>query len=150
MPALIDTGLASRSILDADTAHQLFDLSPDSPGAVPMGTMGGSNRKIFGWTFKTLEIGGITVDTPRLEVIPDQMGKGNKEDIAADSHIRRITQGMQPTMLIGMNVLRKLHLYIAFKERKLYVTAGSDQTTQRAASGTRWPPARRPATETGA
>lgn len=37
---------------------------------------------------------------------------------------------MRPTMLIGMNVLHKLHLYIAFKERKLYVTAGSDQTTQ--------------------
>ena len=73
------------------------------------------------------------MDTPRLVVIPDQMGKGNKEDIAADSHIQRITQGMQPTMLIGMDTLRKLHLYIAFKEKKLYLTAGSDQTTQRPA-----------------
>ena len=130
MTALVDTG-AGRSTLDAGTAHQLFDLSVDSPGAVPMGTMGSNNQKVFGWTFKTLEIGGITVRDPHMEVIPALMGKKNNEDIAADSHIRRITDGIQPTMLIGMDTLRKLHLYIAFKERKLYLTAGSDQTTER-------------------
>ena len=130
MPALVDTG-SSYSTLDGATAHQLYDLSADSPGAVPMGTMGSDSHKVFGWTFKTLEIGGITIHDPHMRVIPELMGKKNNEDIEADSHIRRITDGMQPTMLIGMDTLRKLHLYIAFKERKLYLTAGSDQTTER-------------------
>lgn len=143
VPALIDTG-ASSSTLDANTARQLFDLTPDSPGAVPLGTMGRGDAKTFGWTFKTLELGGITVDNPRVRVIPSLMGKGNRDDIAADSHIRRNTDGMQPTMLIGMDVLRKLHLYIAFKENKLYVTAGSDQVTQRGPAT----PAATPAAET--
>jgi len=30
-----------------------------------------------------------------------------------------------PDMIIGMNVLRRLHLYIAFGEAKLYVTDAS-------------------------
>jgi predicted aspartyl protease len=130
MTAMIDTG-ASGSTLDAATARQLFDLTPETPGAVPLGVMGASNRKIFGWAFKTLEIGGLTIRDPHLRVIPELMGKNDDSNIAADSHIRRITDGMQPTMLIGMNTLRKLHMYIAFKEHKLYLTAGSDQVTQR-------------------
>jgi predicted aspartyl protease len=123
--AIVDTG-ATFSTLDAGTAHQLFDLSPDSPGAVkPEKAILGS--KEFVWTFKTLEIGGITVSNPKMHVIPALMGKKGQDDIAADSHVRRITDGMQPTMLIGMDILRKLHLYIAFKEQKLYVTPASDQ-----------------------
>jgi hypothetical protein len=143
MTALVDTG-ASSSTLDAGTAHQLFDLSPDTPGAVEDGTMGARNQKVFRWTFKTLQLGGLTIYDPKMRVLPDLMGKGDSSTIAADSHIRRITDGMQPTMLIGMDVLRRLHMYIAFKEGKLYLTAGSDQTTDRspaaAAAGASAPP----------
>lgn len=133
MTAVVDTG-AGNSTLDASTAHALFDLGPDSPGAVPLGTMGSDSHKVFGYTFKMLSIGGITINNPRLAVVPELMGKKTKDDIAADSHIRvrRELENMEPTMLIGMNTLRKLHLYIAFKEQKLYITAGSDQTTQKA------------------
>jgi predicted aspartyl protease len=124
--ATVDTG-ATSSTLDAAAAHQLFDLSPDSPGAVPLGTMGDDTHKVFGWTFKTLEIGGITVTNPKMRIIPDLVGKKGSDNLTADSRVRRISDGMQPTMLIGMDVLRKLHLYIAFKEKKLYVTPASDQ-----------------------
>jgi len=125
--ATIDTG-ATSSTLDADTAHQLFDLTPDSPGAVPLGTMGNDSHKVFGWTFKTLEIGGIKINNPRMRVIPDLVAKGNKDDVSADSHIRMRSaiESMGFTMLIGMDILRKLHLYIASKEGKLYVTPASD------------------------
>ena len=133
IPATLDTG-ATSSTLDAATAHQLFDVSPDSPGAKPLGTMGPNGGKVFGWTFKTLEVGGITIDDPHLRILPALMGRGDNSTLTADSHIRRITDGMQPTMLIGMDTLRKLHLYIAVKEKKLYVTAGSDQVTQRGAA----------------
>ncbi len=130
MTAMIDTG-AGGTTLDAGTASQLFGLTPESPGAAALGTMGANNRKVFGWAFKTLEIGGLTIRDPHMRVIPELMGKNDDSNIAADSHIRRITDGLQPTMLIGMSTLRKLHMYIAFKERKLYLTAGSDQVTQR-------------------
>jgi hypothetical protein len=38
-----------------------------------------------------------------------------------------------PQVIIGMNVLRKLHIYIAYKEQKLYVTPAApaaDTTAQ--------------------
>jgi hypothetical protein len=31
----------------------------------------------------------------------------------------------QPKMILGMGVLRQLHLFIAYKERNIYVTAAS-------------------------
>jgi predicted aspartyl protease len=123
--AVIDSG-ATGSTLDSATARQLFDLTADTPGAVPLGTMGADSHKVFGWTFKTLEIGGIKISYPRMRVIPDLVGKNVSDDVRADSHIVRNTQGMGFTMLIGMDVLRKLHLYIAAKEGKLYVTPASD------------------------
>jgi hypothetical protein len=122
--ATIDTG-ATGTTLNEDTAHALFNLTADSPGAVPLGTMGNTNRKMFGWTFKTLDIGGITVTNPRIRIIPDLVGGRGRDTLAADSHIQRITDNLAPTMLIGMDVLKELHIYVAFKEKKLYVTAAA-------------------------
>lgn len=122
--ATIDTG-ATGTTLHEDTARALFGLTPDSPGAVPLGTMGKTEKKVFGWTFKTLTMGGITITNPRVRVIPDLVGGRGMDTLAADSHVRRITDNMAPTMLIGMDVLRQLRVYIASKEKKLYVTAAT-------------------------
>ena len=122
--ATVDTG-ATSTTLNENTARSLFDLTPDSPGAVPLGTMGNSNRKVFGWTFKTLAIGGITVTNPRIRVIPDLIGGRSTDTLEADSRVRRVTDNMAPTMLIGMDILKELRVYIASKEKKLYVTAAS-------------------------
>lgn len=40
----------------------------------------------------------------------------------------------QPDLILGMDVLRKLHIYIATKENKLYVSDASIQTPEAAAS----------------
>jgi hypothetical protein len=34
-----------------------------------------------------------------------------------------------PVMLIGMNILSKLRLYIAFSENKIYITPASNPST---------------------
>jgi predicted aspartyl protease len=121
--ATVDTG-ATRTTLNDDAARELFDLSPDSAGAVPMGTMDGNpSHKVFGWVFKKLEIGDISVTNPSLAVIPNLVGKNGQDTLAADSRVRRITDGKAPSMLLGMDILSKLHLYIAYKEQNLYVTS---------------------------
>jgi hypothetical protein len=52
--AKVDTGQV-RTTLDADTARELFSLTPDSPGAVPLGTIAGEpDHKIFGWVLRNL------------------------------------------------------------------------------------------------
>jgi predicted aspartyl protease len=67
---------------------------------------------LFGWTdggdkkpvFKSLTIQGVTINNPDVIVIPSShMGTGDQ-------------------MIVGMDVLRRLRLYIAYKEQTLYVT----------------------------
>jgi hypothetical protein len=41
---------------------------------------------------------------------------------------RKAGDPLSPDITIGMNVLRKLHLYFAFGERMLYVSAAASQT----------------------
>jgi hypothetical protein len=109
--------------MDADTAHQLFQLTADSPGAVPLGTLDGNlAHRVYGYTFKTLTIGGLTIRSPRMRVIPDLVGTKGTETVQADSHIVRRTDHTLPAIRLGMNVLGRLHLYLAAKEHKLYIT----------------------------
>jgi hypothetical protein len=46
------------------------------------------------------------------------------ESVGAETRIRQ-ADSATPDLLIGMDVLSNLHIYIAYKERKLYVTAAS-------------------------
>jgi hypothetical protein len=55
-------------------------------------------------------------------MMPDLLGTKSSEMIQADSHIQRRTDDRLPTMRIGMDILRNLHLYIATNEQKLYLT----------------------------
>lgn len=63
--------------------------------------------------FHNLTFGGVTVVNPLFVVKPVPMG------------VRRAGDPASPDITIGMNVLRKLHLYFAFGERMLYVSASS-------------------------
>jgi predicted aspartyl protease len=125
--AVINTGNANTT-LDADTAHQLFDLTADSAGTVPMGTMNGNaSQRVYGYTFKTLAIGGLTISSPRITILPDLMGKQGTDTVRADSRIVRYTDHRLPTVRLGMDMLRRLHVYIAAKENKVYLTLAADQ-----------------------
>jgi hypothetical protein len=122
MPATIDTNLA-QTTLDADTAHALFDLTADSPGVVQLGSMDGTQtHRRFGYVFKTLSFGGVTLHDPHIMMVPNLLGSKSSETIQADSRIQRRSDDRLATMRIGMDILRNLHLYIATKEQKLYLT----------------------------
>ncbi len=118
--AEVDT-FTPDTILDADTARSLFRLAADTPGAVPMGQLDPSHP-MFGWTFKELKIGGITITNPRLRVMPDLVGTRSQDTLRADSRVLRRTDNFQPSLRLGMDVLRQMHLYLAIRENKLYIT----------------------------
>lgn len=121
--AEIDT-IVSQSILDADTAKSVFGLTPDSQGAVPLGALDANPaHRIFGWTFKELKIGGLTITNQRMQVVPDLVGTKSRDTLRADSRLVRRTDNFHPSMRLGMDLLRRLHLYLAVKEGKLYLTA---------------------------
>jgi hypothetical protein len=120
--AEIDT-IEPTSILDADTARALFDLSPDSQGAAPLGALDNNPaHRIFGWSFKELKVGGLTITNPKMRVVPDLIGTKAQNTLKANSRLQRRTDNFEPSMRLGMDVLGQLHLYLAAKERKIYFT----------------------------
>ncbi len=56
-------------------------------------------------------------------ILPDLTN--SKGVVSTGSHLS--DAGMLPEIKVGMDVLAKLHLYIAFKERKLYITPADDK-----------------------
>lgn len=102
--AIFDTG-APFSWLSFDTARDIFGIDPKSPDLKKTDVMPHAAR----YPFKTLQLGELTVQNPDFVMVPD-------ED-APDS------LGLHA--LIGMNIIRTLHLYIAYHEQMLYVSAAS-------------------------
>jgi hypothetical protein len=121
--AVINTG-APNSTISAGVADRVFDVTASSTGAVPLGPAGGdSKNKRFGYVFHTLSFDGITVTNPHVVVIPDLMGSKDPDNsYATGSRVQRVDDGLGPELTVGMDVLRRLHLYIAYGERKLYIT----------------------------
>lgn len=98
--AIIDTG-SSRSVMSLESAVDLFKLDAKALAA-------NHNR----YEFKTLQLNGVTVNNPNIVLVPDDKSK--------------VMGGFrEPEMLLGIGVLRQLHLLIAFKERAIYVTPAS-------------------------
>lgn len=121
MEALIDTG-ASRSLLRLDEADAVLKRPVRSSELVHVGTGTDNGFDLYKYPFKLLTIGGIAVQNPDLLIATDKLG-----DVRQPEEIDRNGEDAlhAPPLILGMNVLRKLHLYIAYKEEMLYAT-GAD------------------------
>ncbi len=118
--AILDTG-ASETFLGLPTASELFDLTPDSPGVKPDGTVSTTDwtqLDAYSYRFKTLELGGITFRNPNLILVPTPK-LGREQPIGGHADV---VLGHRPDLIIGVNEIAKLHLYIAYDERVIYLT----------------------------
>jgi len=62
----------------------------------------------YSYTFKTLNFDGVTVQNPKVWFISQKYSK--------DPDYK---------MLLGMNVIRQLHMFISYKEKMLYITSAT-------------------------
>jgi predicted aspartyl protease len=125
--AVIDTG-ATDSTLFIDEARRLFDLTMGSDDTPENGVLNGDDTlKTYGHTFKTLSFGDVTVNNPKLTLIPNAIGRNLDKTPLVSGHTKSEKDLISiQDMLIGMDVLRKLHVYFAFGERKMYVSPASE------------------------
>jgi len=121
--ALIDTG-SPRSTISAATAEYVFHITANTPGAVPLGTVANDpNHRILGYEFGNLAFEGVSVSHPRFAVIPDLVGsKDPSNEFKTGSRVQKVDDHIGPEITIGMDVLRELHLYVATREHRLYIT----------------------------
>ena len=116
---VLDTG-AANTTLSLQIARQVFDIDTDAP---TVEKISGSGRDtVYRTHFKTLAAGGISIAAPRIYLVRDALADRLRED-AADTHHLMPLLTRTPQLILGMDVLRKLHLYIAYHESKLYITA---------------------------
>jgi predicted aspartyl protease len=105
--AALDTG-SSRSLMSLELAKSLFDIDGKDPKLTPV--KGNAGAPAFHYPFATLSMHDVTVHNPDIVLVSD-----------AVSHL----PDDAPKLILGMGILRQLHLYIAYKERKVYVSSAS-------------------------
>lgn len=123
--AMIDTG-ASNTTLTIAEAKRVFGITADTPGDKQIYEDRG--EKAFEHVFQKLSFEGLEVGNPHIAIIPDKTGSRDpNNDFVTGSRVHRVDDrdATDPVMLIGMNILSKLRLYIAFSENKIYITPAS-------------------------
>jgi predicted aspartyl protease len=104
---VLDTG-STNSIMNRDFAHDLFDWSENDPRIKLVrendNINGGSATSVYTFPFQTLAFESVTVNNPKISMVP-------KEHFMQDKSI-----------VLGLNVLRQLHFFIAYQDDTLYIT----------------------------
>lgn len=130
--ATLDTGAYSTTV-NLSYAEEKMGLTPTSPGVTTNGALAHTHGSVTYHTrFKTLTFGddatgSLTMANPESDLIANFMGNS---DVAGEQRTgsklpSRHESVVLPDMLLGMNVLRHLHIYIAYGEQKLYITPAS-------------------------
>lgn len=121
--AMIDTG-ASWTTMPSERASFRFDLGSSSPGVTPADglTIDAQLMPASAYSFHTLKIGNITVSNPKI-LLADFYTDPRR---ATGSHFARGPL-LLPDLIIGMNILKSLHLYLAYDEGTLYYTPAQPQ-----------------------
>jgi predicted aspartyl protease len=89
----IDTG-SDASYMTTSDAQRLFGLNIAGLTRLDRGT--DTADATYTYTFKALDLHGISVQNPKIVLMPDKLGDPN-----------------EPELIVGMSILRKLHLYVA-------------------------------------
>jgi len=105
--ALIDTG-ASDTAMSLEYAESMLGVDPKSPD---LASLASSDGRVWGYRypFKSFSFGNVAVANPKIDLVPN-----------GEAHV---FGGEAPVMVIGTNILSKLHVYVAYGESNVYVTA---------------------------
>jgi predicted aspartyl protease len=123
---LLDTG-ASNTTMNLDVARRIFDVDVNGPDVQKVGEItGGYTANVYRRRFKMLEVDGVAVMDPLITLLPNMMGSAPAPRTGSLTRDTDDVQGL-PDLILGMSVLWKLHVYVAYKESKLYLSAGAPQ-----------------------
>lgn len=123
MDAILDTGATSTMMTDT-AAARIMGIEVGSADAPEIGASSTDPLlKYYSHPFTSLSFGGVEVQNPKITIMTERMeaelhprafGTTGSRVPANENHV--------PDIIIGMNILKALHLYIAYGEKKLYIT----------------------------
>ncbi|HEX4272474.1 MAG TPA: retropepsin-like aspartic protease [Rhizomicrobium sp.] len=102
--ATVDTGSAT-SYITMRAATRFLGINDKSDGLKSRGivTVNGMPGPVYNYPFQALTFGNVTVNRPHVEIVSDPVWS-------------------EDDLLLGIGILRQLHFYIAYREKKLYIT----------------------------
>jgi hypothetical protein len=102
--AQLDTGSVT-SYITQRAASKFLGIDEKSAGMKSLGNIpvNGMPGLVYNYPFQTLTFGGVTVNRPHIQIVSDPVWR-------------------EDDLLLGVGILRQLHLYIAYGEKKLYIT----------------------------
>ena len=125
--AVLDTG-ATNTVFNLEIAKFAFSLVPGSSDTSVRGKLIGSSgpTNTYSHRFGALSLEGIAVANPEIELLPDLMRNKRMDPKDSLEHGTRLSDPSHAVgsgdMILGMDILHNLHVYIAYKEKKLYIT----------------------------
>jgi hypothetical protein len=139
LDAVLDTG-SQYTVMNMDVANRLFGLTPSSPGLAPVTESNGDKSiTVYRRRFDELTFEGVQVKDLNVYLLPNQIAVHDRSNSLLRGRslvhmgvagARFFEDGMEggddtvsmPDVIIGMDVLRHLHVYFAAKEKRLYIT----------------------------
>lgn len=126
--AILDTG-AENTTMTRQVARDVFGITEstqDREMSFELRHAGQAiQNKVLLHVFENLTFGDIAVKNAHVLIRPDLVSTDNPFMSPSEVRARRGWGLKMPDMIIGMNILRKLHLYMAFGESRLYVSPAS-------------------------
>lgn len=115
--AILDTG-AANTTLSLPAAEQHLAVDRSSPELEEVGTLDGRySAAVYAKQFESIEIGGLVIPDPELVLLPDMMSRYQYTSMGFEAP----DNPSLPDVILGMNILRHFHTYIAFGEKNLYL-----------------------------
>jgi len=107
LTAVVDTG-AQGSAMGLSLVKSLYGIDERNPALRSLGDSsvnGLAKTRIYHYPFKSLTFEGVNIANPDIAILADT-GLGRES----------------PDLLVGIQTLRQMHMYIAYKEGALYLT----------------------------
>lgn len=115
------------STMTQDVARKQFGIEPKPGELAPVpGTSPTSPISGYFHTFAAISFGGVTVKNMRVLIVQDALNKPGEQ--SSGDHASSFRTVRLPHLIIGMNVLKYLHINIATRTSKIYVSAASPAT----------------------
>jgi hypothetical protein len=129
--AIIDSG-APNSSLSADAARRFFGLTANSPGMEKWPSLTKYPQyPVYRHKFDALVFDGVAVSDPVVAIWPDIVNRNtdkSRQDTGSRARLPSVGV-MVPQLIIGMDILRKLHVYFAFREHRMYVSSTTQDSS---------------------
>ncbi len=119
--AIFDTG-SRHTMMRLPAAQRDFHLDRDAGDMRPVAINGDDFLHGYLHGFDTLSVGDMQFDRPQVLIVPDVMNHNADRSPMAHNPTHFHNEDLiLPELSLGMDVLKHLHLYLAFGEQALYV-----------------------------